>query len=793
MKVPILTQKHHSLHHAKTRRLELVLITLLIATLIIGFVSFNFYSQNQSATSESVRLAKEELQIGQAKNAQQTIKSKLGFSLSYNKDMFNVTATEFSGEEPKDYNDSQTAVTRNYAIVDIYRPINSENDGVAKSFDSSTFEIITDRTKEFFTQKQLERGPFLTDLQVTEARYRPVTTEDVIYTELKREKVNVGDINYLKVEYSEQNRRFKPINGEEPNKTIIYYTVQNNRPYAIKMRSLNSDSANLPYFETVLKSIEYSSPAEDAQFTLNDTTTQKHKPKLTWLLVEGVDAAGENKSGIDTETIEVVAKNTPAVVRVNTGYCTEPTVSYKGKNAQLPRGCVFGHGSGFFISGDGYLGTNGHVVRLSPDDAVAGAIVLGNEKLITEALRFYYSVIGASPASVARLLPESLQVILTDPQEAADFAKTLMVAQFGAKNEYSEYALQLGKTPVAVNKQAIIGGTASASQEMFGYDEKTVKAQLKGLNFNPDDLRSPTGEFSASDVAILKANGNNFPTTILGEIDGLVSGASITVIGFPSIAESISDQFAPAKATATKGIVSAVRDDRGNGKKIIQSDVTISEGNSGGPAYDNAGKVIGLATYTLKDPDGAGRVSLMRDIADLKELLSKEGIKTGSISKTQEEWSKGLEDFLGAKYSKAIKHFDEVLLEYPPHVLAQEYIDLAQKKKANGEEASDPIANTVSFSLFILLLSAAVVVFVKVRSHRKNLPPTNSSNASGVSSSSAQSTPPTTTQPNQTIAQTPSQSIVAPKAAPTSSSVVATQAHQAGGVYYPAVDETANK
>lgn len=794
----ILTQKHHSSHHAKTRRLEIILILVILAAFIAGGLTTYLVLNSKSAAKDSAQSANQNLDITKAEASKGTIKSKLGFELTFNKEIFESVATEFVGDTPKDYKNEEVFEPRNYAIVDIYRPFVAENDAADASFDTSTFEIITNRKKDFFTEKRQEFGANLTELQVTEAQFKPVTKDNISYQEFKRETVKIGNVEYLKVEYNEINSRFKNLNGEQPDKTILYYTVQNGRPYAVKMRNLGQDAPNLLFFEEILGSIKYSVLASDAQLSQQSGQTDKQpNSKFDWLGVNSASAASknqvENKSGISTETIEVVAKNTPAVTRVNTAYCMKSVITKNGKSADLPQACTYGHGSGFFISEDGYLATNGHVVKLGAEDAVAGAILLGNEAFITSALNFYYSVIGASPASIAKFLPEDLQAILTNQDEATDFAGLLLKAEFKPSDEYSEYAVQLGNANAIIDATAITSGSAGSSKNVFGYSEKVVKAELKGVDFNPDDLKSETGQFTASDVALLKVEGSNYPVTLLGSVDGLVSGAGLTVIGFPGIAENISDQNAPSKATATKGVVSAVRDDRGNGKKIIQSDVTISGGNSGGPAFDDSGKVVGLATYTLKDPNGgSGTVSLMRDVADLEALVNKSKVKIKQESETQEEWDEGLNDFLGAHYTKAIKHFNKVLAEYPPHVLAQEYIDLAEKKKANGEEASDPASTYAGFGFLVVLVVGGIVVFLRVKHHRKNLPPTTQAPPAQPAAQPPQPPvqPISTVQPPSAPPEPNVQQAPVPVQAPPAQQPMPEQPHQVGGVYYPGSNDS---
>jgi len=70
------------------------------------------------------------------------------------------------------------------------------------------------------------------------------------------------------------------------------------------------------------------------------------------------------------------------------------------------------------------------------------------------------------------------------------------------------------------------------------------------------------------------------------------------VIGYPAAASHIdfpviASLFVP---TVTNGHISAIKTDF-KGTPVIQSDAAITHGNSGGPAFNAAGEVIGIATF----------------------------------------------------------------------------------------------------------------------------------------------------------------------------------------------------
>lgn len=98
------------------------------------------------------------------------------------------------------------------------------------------------------------------------------------------------------------------------------------------------------------------------------------------------------------------------------------------------------------------------------------------------------------------------------------------------------------------------------------------------------------GRDPATDSALLRTK-DRLPGRTLHLLDGLPSLAEeIEVLGFP---------LATYELSVTRGIVSSLRepvDFTGHEMKVIVTDTAINGGNSGGPAIDLAGQVIGLVS-----------------------------------------------------------------------------------------------------------------------------------------------------------------------------------------------------
>jgi serine protease Do len=87
-----------------------------------------------------------------------------------------------------------------------------------------------------------------------------------------------------------------------------------------------------------------------------------------------------------------------------------------------------------------------------------------------------------------------------------------------------------------------------------------------------------------TDVALLKVDGKGLPNVRIGDSNRIRAGEWVIAIGSPFNLEN----------TVTAGIISAKSRDTGEYLPLIQSDVAVNPGNSGGPLINMRGEVIGI-------------------------------------------------------------------------------------------------------------------------------------------------------------------------------------------------------
>ena len=98
----------------------------------------------------------------------------------------------------------------------------------------------------------------------------------------------------------------------------------------------------------------------------------------------------------------------------------------------------------------------------------------------------------------------------------------------------------------------------------------------------------------AMDLAILKIDAKGLTPLPLGDSDKIRQGQPIVALGNPL----------GLKLSVVRGIVSGTRDI--DGRPMIQLAVPIEEGNSGGPALDSQGRVIGILTLKHRLTENLG-------------------------------------------------------------------------------------------------------------------------------------------------------------------------------------------
>jgi serine protease Do len=131
------------------------------------------------------------------------------------------------------------------------------------------------------------------------------------------------------------------------------------------------------------------------------------------------------------------------------------------------------------------------------------------------------------------------------------------------------------------------------------------------------------GADSRTDVAVVKIDAANLPTTRIGDPSRLQTGEWVLAIGSPFGLEN----------SATAGIVSATSRSVGGDSSLpfIQTDVAVNPGNSGGPLFNMQGEVVGINSMIFSSSGGYMGLSFAIPI-DVATHVRDQLIKTGRVA-----------------------------------------------------------------------------------------------------------------------------------------------------------------
>lgn len=149
------------------------------------------------------------------------------------------------------------------------------------------------------------------------------------------------------------------------------------------------------------------------------------------------------------------------------------------------------------------------------------------------------------------------------------------------------------------------------------------------------------GSDKRSDVALVKIEGSNLPRLTFGDSNKLRVGEWVIAIGSPFGLDN----------TVTAGIISAKARDTGDYLPLIQTDVAVNPGNSGGPLINMRGEVIGINSQIYSRSGGYMGISFAVPIDEamrVSEQLKTAGrVTRGRIGVQIGEVTKDVADSLG--------------------------------------------------------------------------------------------------------------------------------------------------
>lgn len=663
-----------------------------------------------------------------------------GYETAYDRRVWKEEGNQHLDEE-KDADEIIVSMRPEYGYARIQFLTLSTGKEIEVIEDANPNEVVGDSVVD----KTLPEGKSPFDYHTEKYIERTYEPNDPYEKLTKQEKVNLNGTDFYLL--TVQGLR----NGKEDpkNSYFEYVTFQNNILYIYIARYPGiGDSKQLvekfvgtfTFFPPVReKSTEFTT-INGKDYIIKDGKIVKEVPDT-----KDVKGASEAKVPLLTE-VQIAEMVKPSVVNILSLACFSiETPNTQGLRFIQPSYsfCTGGKGSGFIVNKDGYVATNGHVVKFFPEEAIVQNI-LGKEltpfllDVIQEVSLQIYSIELSEDQAL-----QAAQIILQQPSgldEVYQIIYNLLdQGAIVAKETEAKYFVKLGNDPIEIDPNMDFSNLSSVVKT----SSTVVEAQLVDFDYPNDysvDAILRKNIPSGSDVALIKIDdptGVSFPVVSLGENTNLKEGTPMIVMGFPGLVEggekgtqqgSLLDySTSSVNPTVSRGITSAIKTDQG-GRKLIQTDASIDHGNSGGPAFNYAGEVIGIATYGFSSE--SGNYNFLRDVADLKALMAKNNI-TNEGSETTVNWKTGLQSYWAQQYKKSLKSFEKVKASYPIHPTVGEFVASANEAIGNGEDKSgfDVSSPTILTALGVLVFLATgggVVFFIlKKKGSSGGTPPTS--------------------------------------------------------------------
>lgn len=377
-----------------------------------------------------------------------------------------------------------------------------------------------------------------------------------------------------------------------------------------------------------------------------------------------------------TEGERLAMYSKPAVVRIVDGAAGVIVFSPPGYQPQTYNVSAIALGSGFFISSNGYIATNAHVVSITRD---------GEEK--------------------------AKQALFWQ-----------MVQQIGR---------QLGRDPSSLNANFIDQYSRLQSFQKFHH---VIIPDGTALPFEIKQYGAPTGEGAdqGKDVAVIKIEVKNAPILKLADSEKVQLQDHVTVIGYPGAADTFHSGLLSSRsaleATINDGKISA-RKQAASGAPILQTSAPATHGNSGGPVLNDQHEVIGLLTFRGDTVNGQ-EVSGFAFIVPSNTVL--EYVKSAGASNVEGPtdllFREGLGYYWDEYYSRAIPKFEEVKRLFPQHSEVDRLVQSSQQAKAEGKERSSfpfwliAVIAVVLFLLVLLIIIIVAGILIAKRRKKKAAP-----------------------------------------------------------------------
>ena len=394
-------------------------------------------------------------------------------------------------------------------------------------------------------------------------------------------------------------------------------------------------------------------------------------------------ADGVPGGNISDPIVRAVDVATPAVVRIITDVPAKLTVHFSSTSSvTFPQtGTLYPvelSGSGAFISSHGDILTADHVVNPPHDPSLSQYL----DTLAAQDVATYVNQHGTQQVTKDQVLSglESGQ-IASDPQ----YSPAVSEAFFSTAYTGPLTATSFQDVPPAIHAKV-----------------DTIEKE------SPVDQK---------DTAIVHVALTDTPSIALGDSAAVQQQDELTIIGFPGNGDVGSSPTSVLSSSINKVIVSSLKT-TDNNAPVIQVGGNVEHGDSGGPALNSSGKIVGIVSFGTADPNSPGSTSFLQASSSAQALIQSLNLDT-TPGTFQKEWNQSFTDYASTSaghWHKAQMGFAQLQSAYPNFKAVMPYMTYAQGQAKNETTpptgGSNPIhiGNTTSIPALAWTIGALTLI-----------------------------------------------------------------------------------
>ena len=218
--------------------------------------------------------------------------------------------------------------------------------------------------------------------------------------------------------------------------------------------------------------------------------------------------------------------------------------------------------------------------------------------------------------------------------------------------------------------------------------------------------------FDQKDVAIIHVNMDNTPFIQLGDSSNVAQQDELTIIGFPGNGD-VSDKGNPSSvftSSVNKIYVSALKQTDA-GAPVIQVGGNIEHGDSGGPALDEHGAIVGVVSFGVDQSTPEG-TSFLQSSNSAKDLLQTTTLDT-TPGTFQKEWRQAFNDYAATTpghWHKAQQDFQKLTNDFPQFHAVTPFLNYTTQQAQH--EPTQQQTQGPSSNILPIIIGAAVVLLL---------------------------------------------------------------------------------